>query len=85
MKTLSHKFYGNKCHIVKKEKNTEFYLQKGQNILKKNSASLKWHCLIPVCVGERDGGGYKNLVHGGFKLGMFSLFLLLFLCNLRMF
>ena len=53
--------------------------------IEENSASLKWHCLIPVCVRERDGGGYKNLVHGGFKLGMFLLFLLLFLCNLRMF
>ena len=44
---------------------------------------MKWHCLIPVCVGERDGGGYKNL--GGFKLEMFLLFLFLFLYNLRMF
>ena len=43
-----------------KEKNTEFYLQKRTKHIEENSASLKWQCLIPVCVGERDGGGYKN-------------------------
>ena len=28
---------------------------------------MKWHCLIPICVGERDGVGTRILV-GGFKL-----------------